>query len=174
MIFENTNEAIIDQEPFDVVQRIRDGRRRWTPMGEMPILSGMLFCADCGSKLYQVRHRGWTHEQEIFVCTKYRKHRGCTSHQIHNVQVEGILIRELRRITAYAHEHEDDFIRLVTKQSETELNRQLCSSNRELAQADERIGKLDGLIQRLYEDNVEGKISDERFTKLSAFYEAEQ
>jgi len=174
VIFENTNEAIIDQEPFDVVQRIRDGRRRWTPMGEMPILSGMLFCADCGSKLYQVRHRGWTHEQEIFVCTKYRKHRGCTPHQIHNVQVEGILIRELRRITAYAHEHEDDFIRLVTKQSETELNRQLCSSNRELAQADERIGKLDGLIQRLYEDNVEGKISDERFTKLSAFYEAEQ
>lgn len=114
------------------------------------------------------------HEQEIFVCAKYRKHRGCTPHQIHNVQVEGILIRELRRITAYAREHEDDFIRLVTKQSETELNRQLCSSNRELEQADECIGKLDSLIQRLYEDNVEGKISDERFTKLSAFYEAEQ
>ena len=153
---------------------IRDGRRRWTPMGEMPILSGMLFCADCGSKLYQVRHRGWTHEQEIFVCAKYRKHKGCTPHQIHNVQVEEILLRELKRITAYAREHEDDFIRLVTKQSETELNRQLRSSNRELAQAEERIGKLDSLIQRLYEDNVEGKISDERFAKLSASYEAEQ
>ncbi len=173
-VFENTHEAIIDQETFDIVQRIRDGRRRWTPMGEMPILSGMLFCADCGSKLYQVRHRGWTHEQEIFVCAKYRKHKGCTPHQIHNVQVEEILLRELKRITAYAREHEDDFIRLVTKQSETELNRQLRSSNRELAQAEERIGKLDGLIQRLYEDNVEGKISDERFAKLSASYEAEQ
>ena len=173
-VFENTHEAIIDQETFDIVQRIREGRRRVTPMGEMPILSGMLFCADCGSKLYQVRHRGWTHEQEIFVCAKYRKHKGCTPHQIHNVQVEEILLRELKRITAYAREHEDDFIRLVTKQSETELNRQLRSSNRELAQAEERIGKLDGLIQRLYEDNVEGKISDERFAKLSASYEAEQ
>lgn len=60
IIFENNHEAIIDQETFDIVQRIREGRRRLTPMGEMPILSGMLFCADCGAKLYQVRHRGWS------------------------------------------------------------------------------------------------------------------
>lgn len=88
--------------------------------------------------------------------------------------MEEILLRELKRITAYAHEHEDEFIRLVTKQSETELKRQLRSSTKELSQAEDRIGKLDGLIQRLYEDNVEGKISDERFAKLSASYEAEQ
>ena len=62
---------------------------------EMPILSGMLFCADCGAKLYQVRARGWTHEQEHFVCATYRKIKGgCTSHQIHNVQVEEILLRD--------------------------------------------------------------------------------
>lgn len=80
-------EAIVDKETFDIVQRIRDGRRRVTPMGEMPALSGMLFCASCGAKLYQVRHRGWTHEQELFVCATYRKIKGgCTSHQIHNVQ----------------------------------------------------------------------------------------
>ena len=141
----------------------------------MPILSGMLFCADCGSKLYQVRHRGWTHEQEIFICAKYRKHKGMyTPHQIHNVQVEEILLRELRLITAYAREHEEDFIQLVTRHSEKELTRQLRDSTRELEQAEERIGKLDSIIQRLYEDNVEGKISDERFAKLSASYEAEQ
>lgn len=174
-VFENTHDAIIDQESFDIVQRIREGRRRVTPMGEMPILSGMLFCADCGSKLYQVRHRGWTHEQEIFICAKYRKHKGmCTPHQIHNVQVEEILLRELRLITAYVREHEEDFIQLITRHSEKELTRQLRDSTRELSQAEERIGKLDGIIQRLYEDNVEGKISDERFAKLSAFYEAEQ
>lgn len=144
-------------------------------MGEMPILSGMLFCADCGAKLYQVRARGWTHEQEHFVCATYRKIKGgCTSHQIHNVQVEEILLRELRLITAYAREHEADFVQIVTRQSEKELSRQLRDSNRELAQAEERIGKLDGIIRRLYEDNVEGKISDERFAKLSASYEAEQ
>ena len=174
-VFENTHDAIIDQETFDIVQRIRDGRRRLTPMGEMPTRSGMLFCADCGAKPYQVRTRGWTHEQEYFVCATYRKIKGgCTSHQIHNVQVEEILLRELRRITAYAREHEADFVQIITRQSEKELSRQLRDSNRELAQAEKRIGKLDGIIQRLYEDNVEGKISDERFVKLSASYEAEQ
>ena len=174
-VFENTHDAIIDQETFDIVQRIRDGRRRQTPMGEMPTLSGMLFCADCGAKLYQVRARGWTHEQEHFVCATYRKIKGgCTSHQIHNVQVEEILLRELRLITAYAREHEADFIQLVTRQSEKELSRQLRDSNRELAQAEIRIGKLDVIMQRLYEDNVEGKISDERYARMSASYEAEQ
>lgn len=140
-------------------EAIRDGRRRFTPMGEMPILSGMLYCADCGAKLYQVRHRGWTHEQEIFVCSSYRKQKGvCTPHQVHNVQVEEILLRELRRITAYAREHEADFIQLVMKQNEREMNRLMRDSSRELTQAKERIGKLDTIVQRLYEDNIEGKI----------------
>ncbi len=175
VIFENTHEAIIDQETFDIVQRIRDGRRRQTPMGEMPVLSGMLFCADCGAKLYQARHRGWTHEQEYFVCATYRKIKGgCTSHQIHNVQVEEILLRELRRITAFAREREDEFVRMVTQKGEKELNRQLRESSSELARAEDRIRQLDTIISRLYEDNLSGKVSDERFAKMSASYEAEQ
>ena len=174
-VFEGTHEAIIDQETFDIVQRIRDGRRRLTPMGEMPVLSGMLFCADCGAKLYQVRARGWTHEQEHFVCATYRKIKGgCTSHLIHNVQVEEILLHEIRRVTAYAREHEDEFVQMVTKQNEKELNRQLRDSHKELEQAMARIAKLDTIVQRLYEDNLDGKISDERFSRMSATYEAEQ
>lgn len=175
VIFKNVHEPIVDQETFDIVQRIRDGRRRLTPIGEMPVLSGMLFCADCGAKLYQVRARGWTHEQEHFVCATYRKIKGgCSSHQIHNVQVEEILLREIRQITAYAHEHEDEFVELVTKQSEKELNRQLRNSHKELEQATARITKLDTIIQKLYEDNIDGKISDERFMKMTETYEAEQ
>ncbi|MEZ4357085.1 MAG: recombinase zinc beta ribbon domain-containing protein [Eubacteriales bacterium] len=82
-IFENTHEAIITESVFEVVQKIRDGRCRITPMGEMPALSGMLFCADCEAKLYQVRHRGWEHDKEHFVCATYRKVKGgCSSHQI--------------------------------------------------------------------------------------------
>ncbi len=174
-IFENTHEAIIDEETFNIVQRIREGRRRLTPMGEMPILSGMLFCADCGAKLYQVRARGWTHEQEHFVCATYRKIKGgCSSHQIHNVQVEEILLRELKRITAYARSHESDFVELVTKHNEKELSRNLRDSNRELEQVKVRIAKLDTIIQRLYEDNIDGKISDERFARMSETYDAEQ
>ena len=109
------------------------------------------------------------------MCATYRKIKGgCTSHQIHNVQVEEILLWELRRITAYAREHENDFIQLVTRQSEKELSRQLRDSNRELAQAETRIEKLDVIMQRLYEDNLEGKISDERYARMSTSYEAEQ
>ncbi|MCD8328262.1 MAG: recombinase family protein [Ruminococcus sp.] len=174
-IFENTHPAIIDQETFDIVQRIRDGRRRFTPMGEMPILSGMLFCADCGAKLYQVRHRGWTHEQEHFVCATYRKVKGgCTSHQIRNVVVEEALLTGIRNICSYAAEHEDEFVEMVTKKTQDELNKSLRDSKRELEQSQTRIRKLDDIIQRLYEDNIEGKISDERFMKMNAAYETEQ
>ncbi|MCD8009047.1 MAG: recombinase family protein [Clostridiales bacterium] len=174
-IFENTHPAIIDQETFDIVQRIRDGRRRFTPMGEMPILSGMLFCADCGAKLYQVRHRGWTHEQEHFVCATYRKVKGgCTSHQIRNVVVEEALLTGIRNICSYAAEHEDEFVEMVTKKTQDELNKSLRDSKRELEQSQTRIRKLDDIIQRLYEDNIEGKISDERFMKMNTAYETEQ
>jgi len=174
-IFEDTHEAIIDQETFDIVQKIRDGRRRLTPMGEMPILSGMLFCADCGAKLYQVRGRGWEHSKEYFVCATYRKQKGkCSSHQIRNVVIEQLLLDDIRRVTAYAREHEDEFVRLVTQKSKQETERNLRESKKELEAAKARVTKLDGIIQRLYEDNIEGKVSDERFAKLTATYEAEQ
>lgn len=175
VIFENTHEAIIEEPVFEVVQKIRDGRRRLTPMGEMPILSGMLFCADCGNKLYQVRGRGWEHDKEHFVCATYRKIKGgCSSHQIRNVVVEELLLDGIRRVTAYARNHEDEFVEMVTKKTRTELDRSMRDGKRELEQSQARISKLDDIIQRLYEDNIEGKISDERFAKMTANYEAEQ
>ena len=175
MIFKNTHEAIIEESVFEVVQRIRDGRRRLTPMGEMPLLSGMMFCADCGNKLYQVRGRGWEHEKEYFVCATYRKIKGgCSSHQIRNVVVEELLLDGIRRVTAFARNCEDEFVEMVTKKTRSELDKSMRDSKRELEQAQARISKLDEIIQRLYEDNIEGKISDERFAKMSANYEAEQ
>ena len=174
-IFEGTHEAIIDDETFAIVQRLREGRRRVTPMGEMPILSGMLFCADCGAKLYQVRHRGWTHDKEHFVCATYRKVKGgCSSHQIRNVVVEELLLDGIRNITAFARDHEDEFVQMVTDKTRAEVNRNLRDDKRGLEQAQVRAGKLDGIIQRLYEDNLDGKISDERFAKMTASYEEEQ
>lgn len=175
MIFKNTHEAIIEESVFEVVQRIRDGRRRLTPMGEMPLLSGMMFCADCGNKMYQVRGRGWEHEKEYFVCATYRKIKGgCSSHQIRNVVVEELLLDGIRRVTAFARDCEEEFVEMVTKKTRSELDKSMRDSRRELEQAQARIAKLDEIIQRLYEDNIEGKISDERFTKMTANYEAEQ
>jgi hypothetical protein len=144
-------------------------------MGEMPILSGMLFCADCGAKLYQVRHRGWTHDKEHFVCATYRKVKGgCSSHQIRNVVVEELLLDGIRNITAFARDHEDEFVQMVTDKTRAEVNRSLRDDKRELEQAQVRAEKLDDIIQRLYEDNLDGKISDERFAKMTASYEEEQ
>ena len=174
LIFENTHEAIIDQETFDNVQRIRDCRRVRNNLGEMPILSGMLYCADCGKKLYQARGKGWNHDKEYFVCASCRKHKGmCTSHQIKNVQVESILLHELKKVTAFAREHENEFVDLVMKKSEKKLNQKLKTSHRELEQAKARITKLDTIVQRLYEDNLDGNISDERFMIMSSSYNKE-
>ena len=175
-IFEGTHEAIIDKETFAIVQRIRDGRRRVTPMGEMPILSGMVFCADCGSKMYQVRTRGWEHDKENLVCANYRKKTkaACSSHQIRNVVIEQLLLEDLRRVTSFAKNHEEEFVRLVTDSASHSLNREMKDNRKEYEQSQARIAALDKIIQRLYEDNVTGRISDERFARMSATYEAEQ
>ena len=172
-IFENTHEAIIDEETFKIVQKIRKGRR--TDMGDMPMLSGMLYCADCGQKLYQVRCKDWTYDKYHFVCGTYRKIKGgCKSHQIRNVAVEKILLDSIRQITSYAREHESEFVEMVANKSQAEINKSQRDNRRELEHSYKRMEKLDTIIQKLYEDNVEGKISDERFMKMSTSYEDEQ
>lgn len=174
-IFENTHIAIIDEETFNIVQKIRDGKRRPSRLGDMGILSGMLFCADCGNKLYQVRGKGWEHEKEYFVCATYRKVKGgCSSHQIRNVVIEQLLLADLQRITSFAKGHEDEFLQLVTNNSEKAMEKELRQNRKEFEQALNRMSTLDKIIQKLYEDNVMGKISDERFIKMSTTYEEEQ
>ncbi len=174
-IFENTHEAIIDRETFDIVQRIREGRRRLTPMGEPNMLSGMLYCEDCGKKLYQVRTRSFKPEQDYYVCSTYRKkRRGCTAHSIRNIVVEEILLKEMQRITSYTRAHEKEFVEAVMNKSKAEMAKSLRESRKELEKAQERLKKIDAVVKKLYEDNADGKISDERFAKMLASYEAEQ
>ena len=174
-IFDNAHEPIIDEETFDIVKRIRKTRRVRNSLGEMPTLSGMLYCADCGAKLYQVRGKGWSHDKEYFVCASYRKQKGkCTSHQIKNIQVEEILLREIRKVTVFAKDHEDEFVDLVLKKKTSELNQVLRSRKKELEDSKNRIEKLDSIVQNLYEDNLEGKISDQRFEKMAKAYDEEE
>lgn len=174
-IFYDMHEPIITQETFDIVQKIRANHRVVSRLGEMPILSGMVYCADCGAKLYQVRGRDWTEDKAYMVCASYRKKKGlCSSHQIRNIVLEGLILADIQRVTAFAREHEDEFIALITKQSKQEFNRLFKEHKRELETSLARVEKLNIIIQRLYEDNIEGKISDERFAILSASYEAEQ
>ena len=98
----------------------------------------------------------------------------CTSHQIRKVDIENVLLYMIQQVTAFAREHEDEFIELVTKSNAKSVGREIRESKKEFEQAQARISELDTIIQRLYEDNIEGKISDERFMKMSATYETEQ
>ena len=91
-------------------------------LGEMPVLSGMLFCADCGNKLYQVRGKDWRRDKEYFVFVNYHKQKSkCSSHQIRNIQIEAILPHELRMITSLAKRHKKEFVELTMKKSKKEL-----------------------------------------------------
>ncbi len=175
-VFKNKHEAIIDEETFSTVQKIRNGKRRRTPLGEMPILFGMVYCADCGAKLYQVRSKDWNHDKEYMVCATYRKRgkHNCTSHQIRNIDIEKELLYMIQQVTAFARDYEDEFVELVVKNKNKELERKIRESKKELEQSISRVSKIDLLIQRLYEDNVEGKISNEQFIKMISAYEKEQ
>jgi len=175
-IFKNKHEAIIDEDTFQTVQRIRNGRRKRTPLGEMPILSGMVYCADCGAKLYQVRSKDWNHDKEYMMCATYRKRgkHNCTSHQIRNIDIEKALLYMIQQVTSFARDYQDEFVEVVTKTNNKELDRKMREYKKELEQSQARVSKLDFFIQRLYEDNVEGKVSDEQFIKMSSTYEKEQ
>ena len=125
--------------------------------------------------MYQVRGRSLP-QSEYMVCATYRK-KGkdiCPSHQIRNSVIEKYLLEGIREMTEYVKSHEQEFVEMIAKKSRADVERSLRDNKRELEQSQARIHKLDEIIQRLYEDNIEGKISDERFIKMSENYEAEQ
>ena len=175
LIFENTQEAIIDRQTFDTVQKIRQGRRRPTPMGEMNALSGMLYCADCGKRMYLCRCSTMK-QAEYFNCSSYRKQlkRTCTSHQITVKAVEALLLKDLRMTIRFAKSQKQTFLQILQNNADEKDKQELKESLKELSTAEERIKALDKIIQNLYEDKVAGKISEERYVKLSDTYETEQ
>ena len=175
--FENTHEAIIDQETWDAVQKVREGKRRRNNMGELDKYSGLLYCADCGSKLYFVRGKSIKPSDYNFICSRYRKHIGeqlCTAHRIREVALDEIILEEIRRITYYARTKTREFVEFINKKSSSENRRELTAKTNELAKLEKRNAELNTLFKRLYEDNVLGKITNEQFRMLSDGYNAEQ
>lgn len=175
VIFENTQPPIIEESVFLIVQNIRKSRRRPTKMGDMGMFSGLLYCAECGGKMYQCRATHFTEEQKYFICSTYRKDRTlCTTHSIRNVILHEIVLRNLREAIQYVNEHEAAFVQDAADSSMRDQNAELSRKRETLAKADQRISEIDNLISHLYEDNVSGKLTDERFIKLSHGYEQEQ
>ena len=175
--FENTHEAIIDQETWDAVQKVREGKRRRNNMGELDKYSGLLYCSDCGSKLYFVRGKSIKPSDYNFICSRYRKHIGeqlCTAHRIREVALDEIILEEIRRITYYARTKTREFVEFINKKSSSENRRELTAKTNELAKLEKLNAELNALFKRLYEDNVLGKITNEQFRMLSDGYNAEQ
>ena len=175
VIFENTQEAIIDQETFDTVQRIRQGKKRIADMGAPNMLSGMLYCADCGRKMYLCRC-STVNQAEYFNCSSYRKQkkRTCSSHQITAHAVKDMIRDDIRYTIRFAQDNKEEFLELLKRRSDAKTKRELNQSLREVAEMEARIKELDKIIQSLYEDKVAGKLSEERYFKMSDNYEAEQ
>ena len=138
----------------------------------MSIFSGLVYCADCGQKMYLCRCTTMK-QKEYFNYLSYRKKKKatCTSHQI---TVEHFVLTNLQRVLALAKEYEQEFLEVVRNENEKELRKKLQSQTRELEEAVKRIQALDRIIQNLYEDKVCGNLTDERFVKMSQSYEQEQ
>ena len=172
--FENTHEAIIDIDTWDTVQKARQQRRRPTKLGDMGMFSGMIYCADCGQKLYLCRTSTWTHEQEYYNCSTYRCHRGCSPHYVRATVLEELVLQNLQRVMSYAQEDEKQFVQTLLDEKNAMRSKEREKAKRQLSKHERRIAEIDGIVQKLYEDNYSGKLTDERFAKLSEGYEREQ
>jgi len=176
VIFENTHEAIIDEETWQTAQRLRKTVRRVNKETQVPSrLTGLLHCADCGGKMYHERGVFKGKQRNNYVCSSYRKHTSdCTMHHIRADVVEELILDTLKEISTFARKNEKEFIRLVTETSSIQQAETAKAHKKQITKKEKRAAELDNLIRKIYEDNVNGKLSDKRFEKLSAEYECEQ
>ena len=175
-IFKDVHEPIIERAVFEQVQQKRGKmRKRQTKDGERSMFSGLLVCADCGSNLHFHFNQG-NPEIKYFNCSNYKGNRG-TCGSTHYVRVdflEQVVLGEIRRLTKYAGLYEDDFLKEVIGHSRQAEETERRLKEKELKSLLARDDELDGLFERIYEDNVSGKLSDDRFAKMSRRYEEEQ
>ena len=176
VVFENTQEPIIDEETFQTAQKLRKTGGRPTSLGEANPLTGLLYCADCGARLYNERgDNGRGHFKDSYACSSYRKRTSdCTMRFIRSEVVRDLILLALRSISEYAKANREAFERLVMDTTSDRQAQQMKDSRKALADGQRRYDELDVLIQRTYEDHVAGKLTDKRFLKLSQQYEAEQ
>ena len=177
-IFENTHEAIIDQETFDNVQRIRANVRRYPDgWGEAHPLTGLMYCADCGGKMYVHRTNNGKRISQ-YTCSQYTKV-PCgtlcpTQHRINEDVVLSLISEMLKAIAEYAKHDRAEFVRVVQEAQSSQQTAEVKKQRTRLATAKQRVSELEVLLCKIYEDNILGKLSDSRYATLDAQYEKEQ
>lgn len=174
-IFPNTQPAIIEEKVFERVQELRANKRRPTKTGKQGLFSGLLYCADCGEKLYFCTTNSFSPNQDHYVCSNYKSNTGtCSAHFIREETLKQFVLQRIFAVTAMFFDDIQSFRNAVYQQRFAEAGKAVKRKKKELEQAKKRIAELDRIFKRIYEDDINGTISHERFLKLSAEYEAEQ
>jgi len=176
LVFENTHPALVTKEVWDIVQRVRQNKRRLTKMEEQNKYSGLVVCADCGTTM--VLHRAHTMKPtwNNFTCRTYKKLGAevCTAHYIRECVLDEVVLEDLRRVTAMAREQTQKFAEYIGGRQSAEIQREVRKLEKELAAMRKRSTELGAIFKRLYEDSVLGRITAEQFQSLAGSYTAEQ
>ena len=171
----DTQEAIVSQAQFDRVQELRKNKRRPVKAERQGLFSGLLFCADCGSKLHFATSKRFEGKQDRYVCCHYKSNRGtCTAHYIREDVLREIVLERIRAVNEYIRDDVDAFQEEWLQCRRTDQERSIRDDKKKVEQAKKRLFDLDVIISWLYEDYVLGNISQDRYKKMSADYEAEQ
>ena len=175
VIFYNTHPAIIEQEVFDKVQEIRQQRHRRTATGKSSPFSGLVFCADCKQKLYYSTTKYFEKRQDFFTCSTHRANKDkCSGHYIRAVVLEDLVWNHMKEVISYVTRYEAYFRTEMEQKLRLQSEETIRVYKKRLAQAEKRIGELDRLFIKIYEDNAKGKLNDDRFAMMSKTYEDEQ
>ena len=174
-IFPNTHEAIIEEAVFEKVQQVRQQRHRKTRTGRSSIFSGLVYCADCGEKLYYGATNNYRPEGAFFDCSLHWKHKDkCGTHYIRETVLSHLVLKHIQAVTGYILRHEAHFRAVMEEQLRLESSEQIRIRKKRLERNENRIAELKRLFIRIYEDNASGRLSDDRFDMLSLTYETEQ
>lgn len=183
LIFENTHEAIVDKETWELAQKLRKTPRRHDTLGEANPLTGLVYCADCGAKMTNHRSRGDTENNryptDFYDCSTYtlahQKHsKACRGHYITTKALRILILDTIRRVSTFAISNKDDFIEKVRTASQIRQEEAAKDIKRKLKKDSKRVAELDNIIKKLYESFAVGRISEERFDVLIKEYEVEQ
>ena len=174
-VFYGTHPAIITQEVFDKVQEIRQQRHRRTATGKSSIFSGLVFCADCKQKLYYSTTSHFEKRQDFFICSTHRGNKDkCSGHYVRAVTLESMVWKHMEAVISIVTHYEEYFRREMGQMLQLQSEEAIRVHKKRLSQAEKRIAELDRLFLKIYEDNANGKLSDERYAMMSATYENEQ
>lgn len=176
--FPNTHEPLIDEETFALAQKRIATRHRPTKSEEIDLFSGLLFCGDCGYKMYLQKGAGTPERKHAYTCGNYRNRARndflCTTHYIRKSVLKELVLADLQRVLSYVKEHEQEFICTAAECGEQAMKKALAQQRKELDKAERRMDELNLLFRKLYEDTALGRLSNEQFALLTSGYEDEK